>query len=123
MATPWLFSTGFVVTFSALFSETWCINQVIRGAKTFDPKSAKARIRAISNLPFTLNSGTSLMSHFRFDEQQTRTTLCVESATAALEHADGLFIRVIASSLQLVFNISDGRIKRDQVNHFRDTQN
>mmetsp|Transcript_32654 Transcript_32654/g.39673 ORF Transcript_32654/g.39673 Transcript_32654/m.39673 type:complete len:1372 (-) Transcript_32654:215-4330(-) len=50
MVTPWLISTGFVVTFSALFAKTWCINRVIRGAKTFDPKSSMAKIRAISSV-------------------------------------------------------------------------
>jgi len=71
------------------------------------------------NLPFTLDSGTNLMSHFKFDEQRTRTALCVESAIAALENAAGLSSRGISSSLQLVFIISDGRIERDNRSKLR----
>lgn len=60
------------------------------------------------NSPFTSESGANLVRNFKFDDQRTRTALCVESAIAALESESES-----TSSLQLVFIISDGRIERD----------
>lgn len=57
--------------------------------------------------PFTSSSGVDLVSNFKFSDKRTRTALCVESALSALESQNG------ASSMQLVFMISDGRIERD----------
>jgi len=60
------------------------------------------------NLPFTSESGANIVRNFKFDDQRTRTSLCVESAIVALEsQAES------SASLQLVFIISDGRIERD----------
>jgi midasin len=48
-----------------------------------------------------------MVMNFGFDQQRTRTALCVESAIASLNaFSDN-------SSMQLVFMISDGRIERD----------
>jgi midasin len=57
--------------------------------------------------PFTSESGPNIVGSFRFDQQRTRTALCVESTMLALE-ATG-----VQASMQLVFMISDGRIERD----------
>jgi MoxR-like ATPase len=57
--------------------------------------------------PFTSESGVNVVQNFPFDEKRTRTALCVESAISALESQGD------ASSMQLVFLISDGRIERD----------
>jgi MoxR-like ATPase len=57
--------------------------------------------------PFTSESGVNLMQHFRFEQQRTRTALCVESAMLALEEP-GEF-----APMQLVLLISDGKIERD----------
>eukprot|EP00980_Cylindrotheca_fusiformis_P010227 scaffold2271_cov130-Cylindrotheca_fusiformis.AAC.22 len=59
------------------------------------------------HLPFTSESGADMVGNFRFNQQRTRTALCVESALASLEQSGG------SSSMQLVFMISDGRIERD----------
>ena len=59
--------------------------------------------------PFTYESGVGVTSNFQFDQQRTRTALCVESAMMALEESSG----GDASSMQIVFMISDGRIERD----------
>lgn len=59
------------------------------------------------HLPFTSESGSDMVSNFGFNQQRTRTALCVESALASLEQYGG------SSSMQLVFMISDGRIERD----------
>jgi midasin len=59
------------------------------------------------HLPFTSESGSDMVTNFKFNQQRTRTALCVESALASLEqYGDN-------SSMQLVFLISDGRIERD----------
>ena len=60
--------------------------------------------------PFTSENGANLITSFKFNEARTRTALCIESAMAALEMANG---NSSSSSLQLVFIISDGRIERD----------
>lgn len=60
--------------------------------------------------PFTSVSGVDLMSQFKFNDQRTRTALCVESALAALESQSN---NGSCASMQLVFIISDGRIERD----------
>eukprot|EP00560_Eucampia_antarctica_P008285 CAMPEP_0197826570 /NCGR_PEP_ID=MMETSP1437-20131217/3511_1 /TAXON_ID=49252 ORGANISM="Eucampia antarctica, Strain CCMP1452" /NCGR_SAMPLE_ID=MMETSP1437 /ASSEMBLY_ACC=CAM_ASM_001096 /LENGTH=844 /DNA_ID=CAMNT_0043427063 /DNA_START=1 /DNA_END=2535 /DNA_ORIENTATION=- len=66
------------------------------------------------NLPFTSESGANVVCNFKFDDQRTRTALCVESAIVALEsQAES------SSSLQLVFIISDGRIERDSRQNLR----
>ena len=57
--------------------------------------------------PFTSESGVNVVQNFPFDEKRTRTALCVESAISVLESEGD------ASSMQLVFLISDGRIERD----------
>lgn len=57
--------------------------------------------------PFTSESGVNVVRNFTFQQDRTRTALCVESAKLALE-AQGS-----SSSVQLVFIISDGRIERD----------
>eukprot|EP00934_Nitzschia_sp_Nitz4_P000670 Nitzschia sp. Nitz4//scaffold122_size67431//7852//24798//NITZ4_006082-RA/size67431-snap-gene-0.19-mRNA-1//1//CDS//3329534394//670//frame0 len=59
------------------------------------------------NMPFTADSGTDMVMNFQFDQQRTRTSLCVQSAIDALDSMGG------SSSMQLVFLISDGRIERD----------
>ena len=59
------------------------------------------------HMPFTSESGVSVVRNFKFDQQRTRIALCVESAMAALEDSGD------RSSMQLVFLISDGRIERD----------
>jgi midasin len=59
------------------------------------------------HLPFTSESGVNAVQQFDFDQKRTRTALCVESAMAALDTSGD------ASSMQLVFMISDGRIERD----------
>jgi midasin len=59
------------------------------------------------HMPFTSESGADVVRNFKFDQQRTRISLCVESAMTALEDAGG------GSSMQLVFLISDGRIERD----------
>ena len=64
--------------------------------------------------PFTSESGVNIVSNFTFDSKRTRTALCVESSIAALEEADSA-----ASSMQLVFMISDGRIERDSRSKLR----
>jgi len=66
------------------------------------------------HLPFTSESGTNIVSNFRFEEKRTRTALCVESAIAALESDCSA-----SSSMQLVFMISDGRIERDSRSKLR----
>ena len=58
--------------------------------------------------PFTSESGSNVVRNFRFDQQRTRTALCIESALMALEDTAGDH-----ASMQLVFMISDGRIERD----------
>ncbi|GKY98789.1 hypothetical protein MPSEU_000835100 [Mayamaea pseudoterrestris] len=58
--------------------------------------------------PFTSESGPNIVGNFRFEQQRTRTALCVESAMMALEsHGSQV------APMQLVFMISDGRIERD----------
>jgi midasin (ATPase involved in ribosome maturation) len=64
------------------------------------------------HMPFTSESGATVVENFRFDQQRTRTALCVESALMALETASSVGGSDVAS-LQLVFLISDGRIERD----------
>jgi midasin (ATPase involved in ribosome maturation) len=59
------------------------------------------------HLPFTTESGADMVMNFKFDQKRTRTSLCVESAIAALDGMGG------HSSMQLVFLVSDGRIERD----------
>jgi len=59
------------------------------------------------HIPFTSESGVSVIRNFRFEQQRTRIAMCVESAMAALEDSGD------RSSMQLVFLISDGRIERD----------
>ena len=59
------------------------------------------------HLPFTSESGANVVQNFKFDQQRTRTALCVESAMAALETSGD------QASMQLIFLISDGRIERD----------
>jgi midasin len=59
------------------------------------------------HLPFNADSGTDMMRHFKFNQARTRTSLCVESAIAALDSMGS------QSSMQLVFLVSDGRIERD----------
>jgi midasin len=59
------------------------------------------------NLPFTSESGANVVRNFKFDQQRTRTALCVESALMALDMPGD------QASMQLVFMISDGRIERD----------
>ncbi len=59
------------------------------------------------HLPFSADSGADMVMNFKFDQKRTRTSLCVESAIAALESTGG------HSSMQLVFLVSDGRIERD----------
>ncbi len=63
--------------------------------------------------PFTTESGATLVQNFQFDQQRTRTALCVESALAALESPGD------NASMQLVFLISDGRIERDSKDALR----
>jgi midasin len=60
------------------------------------------------HMPFTSESGPHIVGSFQFDQQRTRTALCVESAMMALSEAQG-----DCASMQLVFMISDGRIERD----------
>ena len=60
------------------------------------------------HLPFTSEAGANMVMNCRFDQPRTRIALCVESAIASLEAYGG-----DASSMQLVFLISDGRIERD----------
>jgi midasin len=60
------------------------------------------------HMPFTSESGADVVRNFKFDQQRTRMSFCVESAMAALDDAGGG-----NSSMQLVFLISDGRIERD----------
>jgi hypothetical protein len=59
------------------------------------------------HLPFTSESGANVVQNFKFDQQRTRTALCVESAMAALDTSGD------QASMQLIFLISDGRIERD----------
>lgn len=59
------------------------------------------------NSAFTSETGADMVMNFRFDQKRTRTSLCVESAIGSLEAMGD------ASSVQLVFLISDGRIERD----------
>ena len=61
------------------------------------------------NLLVTSESGTNMVRNFKFDDQMTRTALCVESAIAALESESES-----TSSLQLVFIISDCHIERNR---------
>jgi MoxR-like ATPase len=63
--------------------------------------------------PFTTESGATLVQNFQFDQQRTRTALCVESALAALESPGD------NANMQLVFLISDGRIERDSKDALR----
>ena len=64
-------------------------------------------------IPFTSESGSTIVQNFGFDESRTRTALCVESALHALESQGGL------DSMQLIFMISDGRIERDSRSNLR----
>lgn len=64
--------------------------------------------------PFTSESGSNVVGNFRFDQQRTRTALCVESAMMALDEMNG-----DRASMQLVFMISDGRIERDSRSSIR----
>jgi len=59
------------------------------------------------HMPFTSESGVSVVRNFKFEQKRTRIAMCVESAMAALEDSGD------QSSMQLVFLISDGRIERD----------
>jgi midasin len=59
------------------------------------------------NQPFTAESGSNVIRNFKFDQQRTRTALCVESALMALDTPGD------QASMQLMFMISDGRIERD----------
>eukprot|EP00536_Pseudo-nitzschia_multiseries_P001227 jgi/Psemu1/234400/estExt_Genewise1.C_150085 len=59
------------------------------------------------HMPFTSESGVSVVRNFKFEQQRTRIAMCVESAMTALEDSGD------QSSMQLVFLISDGRIERD----------
>jgi MoxR-like ATPase len=59
------------------------------------------------NQPFTAESGSNVVRNFKFDQQRTRTALCVESALMALDTPGD------QASMQLMFMISDGRIERD----------
>jgi midasin (ATPase involved in ribosome maturation) len=58
--------------------------------------------------PFTAESGPKLVGQFQFNQQRTRTALCIESTIRALADTPGAH-----ASMQLVFMISDGRIERD----------
>lgn len=51
MCTPWLLCIGFTTTFSALFSKTWRINQVMRNAAKF--KRVKVEVKDVM-LPFII---------------------------------------------------------------------
>ena len=57
--------------------------------------------------PWTSESGPNVVRNFKFDQQRTRTALCVESALLALDTPGD------QASMQLMFMISDGRIERD----------
>jgi len=59
------------------------------------------------HMPFTAESGVSVVRNFKFEQQRTHIAMCVESAMTALEDSGD------QSSMQLVFLISDGRIERD----------
>jgi MoxR-like ATPase len=63
---------------------------------------------------FTSQSGTNVVQNFHFNQQRTRTALCLESVLMALKESGNN-----TTSMQLVFMISDGRIERDSRSEIR----
>jgi MoxR-like ATPase len=66
------------------------------------------------NQAFTSQSGINVVQNFHFNQQRTRTALCLESVLTALKESANN-----TTSMQLVFMISDGRIERDSRSEIR----
>ena len=60
MSVPWLYVLGFIIIYSALFSKTWRINKIFKGARSFERVTVKPRDVLIPFIVLMISSLTLL---------------------------------------------------------------